>query len=359
MKQTKLRQSARDPRAIGRALFNPPFSPQVNFALEDPLLLSTHKEVQKNGLSFTTYFGAGSALSAKASEFIKVKQSIERQFAESLGREQSLILPFTPSAIERISRSFLPSQVVLTTPDKQKEFEGCKVHLFSTSDLYSLKSLLETSTFDHKPVVFLPTHSKGGGALDLALLAKWKSELDFFLIVEDAHRFGLVGFDGFGSKRLQGAIDLLVTHIPKTFGKTLTVLSGNGNILETLMEYSFFEASLFFAPCYLGMLAAMLEIIPDLKDRREKLLRLEKKLLFTLGNEIHIDLPLLSFYVESEEERIHFTKTMVDKGFLLPAFSSNSAPMQLFLNYTLEEKSIGQLSTIFLEKKNHTICESI
>ncbi|MCH9811475.1 hypothetical protein K0U07_01780 [bacterium] len=361
MKKTKLRQSSQDPRGINRTLFNPPFTPSVNFALEDPLLLASHPEVQKNGLSFASYFGAGSPLSKKASEFIHLKQSIEKKFAEKMAMESSFILPYEAGCIEKLPRSFLSSQLILTTPEKQSYFKGSHLHLFSENDLFSLKHLLETTSFDHTPVIFLPALSNKGVPLDMAILQRWKQEHDFFLIVEDTHQFGLKGFDGFGYKRYHKSIDLLITHIPKTFGKTLSVLSGNKDILATMMEYSFKEVDLFFAPCYLGMLAAMLEIIPDLKDRREKLQSLEKKLLFTFPEELAIQLPLLSFSIDGETERNHFTKSLVDKGFLLPAssFTDRNNSLQLHLNYLIEEKSIGLLYEVYIEKKNHTICESI
>lgn len=361
MEKIKLRISNQDPRGINRAIFNKPFNPSVNFALEDPLLLSCHPQVQKEGLSYTTYFGSNSPLSPKAHEFILKKGKLEQKYSDLIHMDKSYILPFCQNIVNKIQRAFLQSQQYFIPESSENLFPGNNCLYFSLESLETLESLLQTSNNGSIPVVYLPSMSALSGQINYPFISELKEKYQFFLIVEDSHTFGQNGYDGFGHKRFHQNIDLLITHVPKTFGKMLSIVSGKADLLNTLIEFSFFDHSQYFCSAYLGMCAAMIDIIPTMQGRRESLLNFASKLSHTFSEDSYIFPPLLTFKLESKEEKAQFSKYLVDKGFLLPAssFTNHNKLLTLHINYLLEEKSIHALFVVNNSKKRVAICESI
>jgi hypothetical protein len=361
MKKTKLRITNHDPRGINRTLFGSPFSPSVNLALEDPLLLSCHPAVQKEGLAYATYFGGNSPLSMKAPEFLKKKISVENIFSERLGVQKTLILPASASSLVDIAKSFLSGQMFLVPDSIRSPFPVEQTITFQHDDLGSLKSLLFTSAFECMPIVFMPVLCPIYGKIDYPLFQEMKEGTPFFFITEDSHTFGLEGLSGSYKKSDIQTVDLIITHIPKTFGKMLTLISGKADFLDILLEYSFSTSSLFPPAPYLGMLNASLEILDVMGERREALKTFSEKIAHTFSENVSIHSPLLTFHLNSNEEKSLFTKSLVDKGFLLPAssFKEDRDHLTFHINHLLEERCIHSLYEIHSSIKEQTICESI
>lgn len=361
MKRTKLRITGHDPRGINRTLFGSPFSPSVNLALEDPLLLSCHPAVQKEGLAYATYFGGNSPLSPKASEFLKKKACVENIFSEAIGIEKTLILPALSSPLEQVAKAFLSSQMFLVPDSIISPFPKSQTTYFYHNDLSSIKPLLSANSSDHLPILFMPTLCPIYGKIDYSFFKQLKEQTPFFFITEDCHTFGLEGLNGFAKKSDTQIVDMIITHIPKTFGKMLTLISGKGDLLDTLLEYSFASSSLFPEAPYLGMLNACLEILEVMSERRDAIRSFSEKISHTFSENISIHAPLLTFHLNSAAEKGLFTKSLVDKGFLLPAssFKEGNHNLTFHINHLLEERSIHSLFEIQSSIKQHTVCESI
>ncbi len=361
MTKIKLKASPYDPRRLTRTLFNAPFNPAVNFAIEDPLLLLSDPLVQKEGLSYAKYFCSNSPLSSKASEFLKKKIDVEALFSKKAHVEKSILIPYQEDAAHLIERSFLSSQKFFVPDSVISPFSNDATIYFSHKNPASLLSLLQTRKFDHIPVVYMPKLCPIYGRIDFALFEKMKSQCEFFFLVEDHYTFGLEGMTGFGKMGDSKLIDLLITHIPKTFGKLLTLISGSGELLDTLLYYSFTKNALFPPAAYLGMFHAAIEMIESLVDRREKLRCYSSNLLHAFKDQIKSHGPFVTIYLDSIDEKLIFTKALVDKGFLLPSpsFNQNQRSLTFHINYLLEETSIHHLVEIKHSYVKQIICESI
>ncbi len=358
---TKLKASNDDPRALTRTLFNHPFNPSVNFAIEDPLLLSSHPAVQKEGLDYARYFCSNSPLSCKAPEFLQKKLQVEELFSKKMGFEKSVILPSIDAPLELIRKSFLSSQIYFLPDSMQSIFSAENITYFSHENPRSLQTLLEVKKLDHCPIVYMPKLSASYGRVDFALFAEIKNIHPFFFIIEDSHLFGLEGLDGFAPKSESLTIDLLITHIPKTFGKMLTILSGPFNLLDRIVEFSFENSKIFPSAPYLGMLKASLDLLSSMQDRRDQIRSYVKKLQCHLHPEMSIPYPLITITPHSLAQKTLSTKFLTDNGFLLPssAFKSNDLSLTLHVNHLLEETSIHFLNELSTLSHKQTICESI
>ena len=361
MTKIKLKTPPHDPRSITRTLFNVPFNPAVNFAIEDPLLLLSDPLVQKEGLSYAKYFCSNSPLSSKASEFLKKKIDVEALFSKKAHVEKTILLPYQEDAVHLIGKSFLSSQKFFVPDSLISPFSNDATIYFSHKNPTSLLPLLQNRKFDHTPVVYMPKLCPIYGRVDFALFVKMKQQCEFFFLVEDHYTFGLEGITGFGKKADIQPIDLLITHIPKTFGKLLTLISGSGDLLDTLLIYSFTKNALFPPAAYLGMFHAVIQMIESVEERREKLKSYTGMLLHAFKDQVGSEGPLLTIHLDSIDEKLNFTKALVDKGFLLPSpsFSQHERSLTFHLNYLLEETSIHQLVDIKHSYVKQIVCESI
>jgi 7-keto-8-aminopelargonate synthetase-like enzyme len=342
-----------DPRILSRALFHQPFNPALNFAIEDPLLLSTHKAVQEQGRAFARYYCSNSPLSLKAPQYVKEKLTLEEAFSKKVGSEKSLILSYVDLPLEWIKKSFLPSQTFFLPDSCPSSFTPPSTAFFSQKDLSSLIPLCKG--LDQPPIVFIPKISQEGGRVDFSLLTQIKKMYPFFLIVEDSHTFGLEGFEGFAPNHEIACVDLLITHIPKTFGKMLTILSGSYELLDKLIEFSF--SSLKFTPeaPYLGMLKTSLELVSSMQDRRDQIRSFTTKLKGISLPQMSITSPLITLTPSSHEEKNLWAKYLTDHGFLLPSssFKGEDSALTFHIHHLLSETSIHFLQELisFSEKQ--------
>ena len=360
----KIRSPYHNPRTIKNTLFYKHYNPEMNFAIEDPLQLSMHPEVREEGLSYAKYFCSNSPISEKAPDFLKKKLSIEKLFSEKIHLEKSFITSFQKNCLLYIFRSFLLSQKFYIPNSILRSFntsDTSQIVYFPHDNLAKLASILENEDTNHLPVVYLPKLCAINGLIDLRILQKIKEKRPFFLIVEDHHTFGLEGINGFGKKRENTLIDLLITHIPESFGKMLTIISGEANIIDRLIEYSFPHISQFPLAPHLGMFAAILDVLEKIHDNRKNLNELTNSCLQLLPENTFIHKPLLTFHLESNEERILLTKSLVNNGFLLPAssFNTNSNILTLYIHHLIKKTSIHTMEKIRGSIIKKAICESI
>lgn len=358
---TKLKTSNEDPRALTRTLFHTPFNPLVNFAIEDPLLLFSHPAVQKEGLAYARYFCGNSPLSSKAPEFLQKKLSVEEAFSKKAGFEKSLILPTIEGPLAWIEKSFLSSQKFFLPDTMQSTLSTDRITYFSHENPRSLLTLLKLNPLDHKPIVYFPKLSPIYGRMDFSLFKEMKDNHPFFLIVEDKHSFGLEGLDGFAPKSETQAIDLLITHIPKTFGSLLTILSGSFNLLDRLVEFSFSGTKLTPSAAFIGMLDASLNLLSSMQDRRDQIKSFVTKLKCHHLPPVSIHNPLITITLDSFEEKALFTKSLTDNGFLLPSssFKDEDLSCTFHINHLLDEVAIHSLTEFCIPSQKKIICESI
>ena len=357
----KFRTTKSDPRGVTRSLFYSPFNPSENFAIEDPLHLSSHPAVRKTGLAYSKYYGSGSPLSSKAPHLLQKKRELEETFSKMFHVESSLILPPSLELLSSLSKAFLPSQVYFLPASTSSLPGGRNCTYFSLENLTSLERELEKQTFDHLPIIYIPKVSPSHGRLDLERLAQIKKKCPFFLIVEDHYTFGLEGLYGSSKGGENSLIDLLVTHIPKAFGKMLTVISGSYDLLDHLFEYCLYNHSLFPCPAYLGMFEAMLPLLETMTEQRENLKILKQKLSDTFSEDATVSDSLITFHLSSYREKEEITKYLTDKGFLLPAsaFKDIQPNLTLYLNYKLSNSAIHSITEARETFSKQIILESI
>ena len=308
-----------DPRAINRTLFYTPFNPRVNLAIEDPLLLSSNPLIKQEGLIFARKYGTGSPLSEKTPELLQHKIDLEIAFSQKSFFESSVILSHQETAATTVEDAFLSSQIFLVPDNIKSPFSKSKTLYFSASNLFSIIDILNQYHLDALPILYLPKISLKNGHINFSDIKMLKDQVPLFLVIEDNFTFGTKGLNGFESRVNASLIDLLITHIPKNFGKMLTILSGEQNLLNTLLHHCFSNSSFFPPAAYLGMFSKILSLIQSMTPERNAIENFCRLILQTFGSKCTVANPLIIFHLNSQEEKEHFYKSLVDNGFLLPS----------------------------------------
>jgi len=350
-----------DPRAINRTLFYTPFNPKVNLAIEDPLLLASNDAIKEEGINFARTYATGSPLSEKAAELLDIKRKMEVFYSKKSFFESSIILTYQESVVSSIEDAFLSTQMFLV-PDRIKSpFSSSNTIYFSSENLFSIIDILKKHALDHTPVLFLPKLSPKTGRINFEDIEALRKDIDFFLIVEDHFTFGIEGLTGFGSKSESALIDLKLTHIPKNFGKMLTVVSGKRDFINTLLNHSFTNASLFPPAAYLGMFSKTLSLIESFNFERKKIQAFCDSLSQTFGSKCEVHSPTVTFFFATPEEKDGFYKSLVDNGFLLPSSPLNGSrtDLTLYINHCLNQSAIHHFQKALDSVSKQIICESI
>ena len=167
--------------SVSRNLFANPFDPKLNFAIEDPLLFSSHPDVLKTGIDFTKYFATGSLLSSKAGELFEKKMHLEKQFSKNIQKEGSLIVVGLQNSLYPISKIFPINHPFLLPSLNPPKIEQKNIHYFSEKNLNeTLSSLLEKNHHSLLPVVYLEKSSLKSIPIDFNVLKKLKEKTSLF-----------------------------------------------------------------------------------------------------------------------------------------------------------------------------------
>ena len=357
----RMRPSKDDPRFVKNALFYNHYKPEINFAIQDPLMLNCHPNIREEGIHYAKVYCSNSPLSEKASKFLNEKYLIEEKFSNRINAEKSFISSFNEHTVKTIGTAFLSTQKFFVPDSIKSPFNPSQTTYFSHNNLPSLLEVLSGEDFNNTPVVFIPNLCPINGVVDFSLIKKIKEKVPFFLIIEDKYSYGIDGIDGFGKKADRKIIDLLITHIPKSFGHMLTITSGKSEIIQSIFEHSFYHSSLFPPACYVGMLSSSLEIIDRLGKERTALNNLIDICKQILPENISIHKPLLTLSLSSHEEKVLVTKALIEKGFLLPStsFNKHSKAITLHLNHQITKSSIYSVQETLATVQNMQQCEGI
>lgn len=155
---------------------------------------------------------------------------------------------------------------------------GAEKHIYPHLDLSALEAMLATSSAPRKLVVSDAVFSMDGDLAPLPALLELCERHDAWLVVDDAHGFGVQGIDGRGSLAHFGIISPRIVYIG-TLGKAAGVAgafaAGADEVIEWLVQrartYIFTTGT---PPLLAHALLASIDLIEAGEDRRSHLARL-------------------------------------------------------------------------------------
>ena len=317
----------------------------LNFASNDYLGLAGNAEIARALADGALHWGAGSGASHLVSGHLAPHETLENEIAAFTGFPRALTfstgylanLAVTPTLAGRGDAVFADklNHASLIDAMQLAKANGAETQRYPHNDVAALERLLAASTARNKLIVTDAVFSMDGDLAPLPLLFALAERYDAWLVIDDAHGFGVLGPHGKGSlghfnlpasKRI-----LLMGTLGKAAGVGGAFVAGSETAIEYLLQkgrsYIFTTAQ---PPAVACALSKSLQLIRDgdvlradlmarIGQLRDGLVGLKLKL---LPSPTAIQ-PLI---VGDNEAAVALSKALWERGLWVPAIRPPTVP---------------------------------
>ncbi len=181
----------------------------LNFASNDYLGLAGNAEIAAALAAGATQWGAGSGASHLVSGHLAPHETLETEIAAFVGFPRALTfstgylanLAIIPTLATRGSMIFSDklNHASLIDAMQLAKAQGAETQRYAHCDMAALEKLLAASDAPNKIIVSDAVFSMDGDLAPLPLLFELAERYDAWLVIDDAHGFGVLGPQGKGS----------------------------------------------------------------------------------------------------------------------------------------------------------------
>ncbi len=321
--------------------------PLLAFCSNDYLGLAHHPEIVEALCAGARRWGAGSGASHLVSGHLRPHDALEERIAEFVGLPRALTfstgymanLAVAPALVGRGDAVFADRLNHASLIDAALA-SGAEHKRYAHNDIAALEKLLRESAAKRKLILTDAVFSMDGDLADLPRLFELAEQYDTWLVVDDAHGFGVLGEHGSGCLSHFGLpVSPRIVYVG-TFGKAAGVagafVAGDTRVIEWLMQkartYIFTTAA---APALSCALLKSLELIADGDDRRKKLAALIARLRDGVGalaadRGWHLadsPTPIQPVIVGDNKAALALSAALEQQGFWVPAIRPPTVPM--------------------------------
>ena len=335
----------------------------LNFCSNDYLGLAAHPRVIERFRRAASQYGVGSGASHLVCGHSAPHHELEEALAEFTGRPRALLF----------SSGYMANTGILTSLLKRGDYvfedrlnhaslldgglhSGARFQRFPHNDVAALQARLVAAE-GPRMVVVDGVFSMDGDTAPLADLAELCSAQDAWLMVDDAHGFGVLGARGVGSTEAAGLTGADVPVLMATLGKALgtagAFVAGSELLIEGLIQQSrnyIYTTAL--PPAVAAASLEALKLVSEEAWRREHLAGLIHR--FRRGAE-QLSLPLMPsesaiqpLLVGDATRAIALSERLRDSGFLIGAIRPPTVPagtsrLRITLSAAHSEVQVDQL----------------
>ncbi len=321
--------------------------PLLAFCSNDYLGLAHHPEIVEALCEGVRRWGAGSGASHLVSGHLRPHEELEEQLAEFVGLPRTLTfstgymanLAVAPTLVGRGDAIFADRFNHASLIDAALA-SGAEHKRYAHNDTAALEKMLSASTAKHKLILTDAVFSMDGDLANLPRLFELAEQHDAWLVVDDAHGFGVLGTHGSGCLNHFGLPASPRIVYMGTFGKAAGVagafVAGDTRVIEWLMQkarsYIFTTAA---PPALSCALLKSLELIAAGDDRRQKLVALITRLrkgVDALAADRGWQLadsttPIQPLIVGENKAALALSSALEQQGFWAPAIRPPTVPM--------------------------------
>ena len=321
--------------------------PLLAFCSNDYLGLAHHPEIVEALCEGARRWGAGSGASHLVSGHLRPHEALEEQLAEFVGLPRALIfstgylanMAVAPTLVGRGDAIFADRFNHASLIDAAI-VSGAEHKRYAHNDTAVLEKLLSASTANGKLILTDAVFSMDGDLANLPRLFELAEQHNAWLVVDDAHGFGVLGAHGNGCLSHFGLPASPRIVYMGTFGKAAGVagafVAGDTRVIEWLMQkarsYIFTTAA---SPALSCALLKSLELIAAGDDRRQKLAALIARLRIGVGA-LAVDrgwhladspTPIQPIIVGENKAALALSAALEQHGFWVPAIRPPTVPM--------------------------------
>ncbi|MEZ5501740.1 MAG: 8-amino-7-oxononanoate synthase [Halioglobus sp.] len=313
----------------------------LNFCSNDYLGLAAHPQVIERFQRAAADYGVGSGASHLVCGHSTPHRDLEEALAAFTGRPRALLF----------SSGYMANMGILTSLLQRGDFvfedrlnhaslldgglhSGARFQRFAHNDVHALEMKLQVAT-GPRLVVVDGVFSMDGDVAPLAELARVWSAQDAWLMVDDAHGFGVLGQRGVGSTEAAGLgaddVPVLMATLGKALGTAGAFVAGSELLIEGLIQqarsYIYTTA---LPPAVAAASVESLRLVQQEPWRREHLADLIQR--FRQGAR-QLDLPLLPsgsaiqpLLVGTASRALALSAKLLEQGFLIAAIRPPTVP---------------------------------
>ncbi|MDO9596684.1 MAG: 8-amino-7-oxononanoate synthase [Azoarcus sp.] len=287
-------------------------------------------------------WGSGAGASHLVSGHYEVQQQLEARLAAFVGCERALYFStgymansgVIPALVGRGDAVFADRLNHASLVDGML-LSRASMHRYPHLDLTALERMLVASTAPRKLIVTDAVFSMDGDLAPLAELLALAERFDAWLLIDDAHGFGVLGPQGRGAVAEAGIASWRLIQIG-TLGKAAGVsgafATGQADVIEWLMQktrtYIFTTGA---PPALAHALLASLALIEHGDDRRERLAhlidRLQTRLRLQRWTLLPSRTPIQPVQVGDNAEALALARALWNDGLWVPAIRPPTVPV--------------------------------
>lgn len=348
--ETELAQLAAASLVRERRTLNTPCTPEVvvdgqrllAFCSNDYLGLANHPQLIRTAQQAAATWGVGSGASHLVSGHLRPHQALEEQLAAFCGQQRALYfgsgylanLAILPSLVGRNDAIFADRLNHASLIDAA-QLARAQHRRYAHADLEHLAHLLQRSSARRKLIVTDAVFSMDGDLAPLPELLELAERYDAWLVVDDAHGFGVLGAEGRGSLQhfaLQPTPRLLLmATLGKAAGVSGAFVAGEARVIEWLLQrarpYIFTTAS---SPIMAATLLVSLQLIAEGAARRAHLQTLIAQLQAGAAQLPWRLLPsptaIQPLLVGANQDALHLAQQLWQQGIWVPAIRPPTVP---------------------------------
>jgi len=302
----------------------------IMLASNDYLGLGDHPKVIEAGKKALEQWGSGTTGARLANGTRSFHLELEEQLADFLGKEACHVSSAgylsCMSAVASFARR---GDVIFVDKNSHSSLwsgiqaSGASYEKFSHNNPGDLRHLLSTERSEiPKIIVIEGVYSMEGHIAKLPEIVALAEEFDAFLVMDDAHGFGVLGENGRGTAEhfdLPDQVDAICGSFSKSLGGTGGFVAASRNAIEYLRSHSkqtIFSAAL--SPPAAACAGTALEIVRKEPEHRQRLwenIHRYKIILNDLGLDIwDSETPAVPIVLGDKEKVYLFWKALLEKG---------------------------------------------
>ena len=339
----------------------------LNFASNDYLGLAGNTETAQALADGALQWGAGAGASHLVSGHLAPHDALEKEIAAFTGFPRALTfstgylanLVVTPTLAGRGDAVFADklNHASLIDAMQLAKANGANVQRYPHNDVVQLEKLLAASAAAHKAIVTDAVFSMDGDLAQLPLLFALAERYDAWLVIDDAHGFGVLGPHGQGSlahfNLPASPRILLMGTLGKAAGVGGAFVAGSETAIEYLLQkgrsYIFTTAQ---PPAIACALSKSLQLIRNGDALRANLMARIGQLRDGLGDLPLKLLPSLTaiqpLIVGENEATVTLSKDLWERGLWVPAIRPPTVPkdtarLRISISAAHTEADISQL----------------
>ena len=316
--------------------------PLLAFCSNDYLGLASHPAIQEAVCKAVRQWGTGSGGSHVVNGHMTPHQMLEEALAQFVGADRTLYystgymanIGVVPTLVgrgdavfaDRLNHASLIDAVQLSRADHRR---------YAHKDMAQLEKMLAASDAKRKLILSDAVFSMDGDVAPLKELLDLAEQYDAWLVLDDAHGFGVLGQEGRGSLDHFGIPFhprlVYIGTLGKAAGVSGAFVAGSSTVIEWLMQrsrsYIFTTAS---SPVIAAALLASLELVRQGDDLRGQLRQLAQSLHEGLQGTAWRILPSFTaihpIIVGENDAVLKVSEALMDRGIWVPAIRPPTVP---------------------------------